>query len=64
MKNPLGKPLVAPQDVVASALKYIAGIEHPFILPAIVGTLCEGEASAAIVVREFCPKVIYTFYTA
>ncbi|EDQ89164.1 uncharacterized protein MONBRDRAFT_25828 [Monosiga brevicollis MX1] len=41
---------------LASALKYLAGISHPFIAPAIFGGIHEASGLNAVVVRNLYPK--------
>ena len=58
LQNPLGRPALASAEVVSGALKYLAGIEHTFIAPALVAVMSECETLSAIVIRELSPKVI------
>lgn len=48
----------APSEVRSRAIHYLAGIVHPFIQPAVLGTIHESAGgSAAIVIRELNAKV-------
>jgi hypothetical protein len=44
-------------ESVNSALKYLAGVVHPFISPARVGHLHQAHLPNSIFIRELCPKV-------